>query len=184
MEPDTGEHGTGSGRPTSDRLRELQQLRDEGLITDEEFDERRRVVLDQAFGSEAPATAAPEPEEGAEPPTDPPRATRADQRRQQSAAARSGSSARPARPLPRRWSPGHRATSPAPAERQGGRSGIHRGWLIAAAVAFALFVAYSCGPEAICLGQGGDLAQNAFGMEWCDLDRDGTLSEGDFRLAW
>lgn len=57
-------------------------------------------------------------------------------------------------------------------------------WLIVVAVAFALFVAYSCGPEAICLAQGGDLAQNAFGFEWCDLDRDGSLSEGDFRLAW
>ena len=40
-----------SGRTTADRLRELQRLRDEDLITDGEFESQRARILDQAFGS-------------------------------------------------------------------------------------------------------------------------------------
>ena len=54
MEPDTGEHGTSSGRSTSDRLRELQQLRDEGLITDEELEVRNTSQRELARRSRRP----------------------------------------------------------------------------------------------------------------------------------
>ena len=66
-----------SERTAAERLRDLQQLRDEGLITDEEFEERRNLVLDQTFGSEPPTPAAPEIEGGPELPP-------AEQGRQQS----------------------------------------------------------------------------------------------------
>ena len=45
-------------------------------------------------------------------------------------------------------------------------------------------IVYGCGPEAICIAQGGDPAANAFGMEWCELDGDGFPSDGDYRLGW
>jgi hypothetical protein len=34
------------GRSAEDRLRQLQQLRDGGLVSAEEYDERRRAILD------------------------------------------------------------------------------------------------------------------------------------------
>ena len=172
------------GERTVERLRELQSLRDEGLISAEEFDERRALVLDQAFGSGRPATSERQGVDGPEPPAQQPMSARAQQRRQQSAAARSRPAAARARPRPSGAGQADRAGSPASPRRNEGGIRVHRAWLIVAAVAFALFVAYSCGPEAICLAQNGDLAQNALGVEWCDLDRDGRLSEGDFRLSW
>lgn len=45
-------------------------------------------------------------------------------------------------------------------------------------------VVYSCGPEALCIAQGGDPAVNAFGMEWCELDGNNRPSDGDYRLGW
>ena len=50
-------------------------------------------------------------------------------------------------------------------------------------VVIGLFIA-ACGPETMCLAQGGDPAQNAFGMEWCELDGNNIPSEGDFSLNW
>lgn len=47
----------------------------------------------------------------------------------------------------------------------------------------ALYVA-ACGPETICMVQGGDPVENAFGMEWCELDGNRIPSEGDFSLNW
>ena len=169
---------------TAERLRELQTLRDEGLITEEEFEERRTLVLDQAFGPRRPASAERQLAVGSEPPAEPPSASRAQQRRQQSAAARSSPVTPRTRPRPSVATGADRAGSAATPRSSDGGLRVHRAWLIVAAIVFALFVAYSCGPEVICLAQNGDLAQNALGLEWCDLDRDGRLSEGDFRLAW
>ena len=47
---------------TAERLRELHRLRDEGLITAEEFDAQRARILGQAFGGSeiAPSSGAPE----------------------------------------------------------------------------------------------------------------------------
>ncbi len=38
--------GPAPSRPTADRLRELDRLRDEGLVTAEEHAERRRAILE------------------------------------------------------------------------------------------------------------------------------------------
>ena len=38
------------GGGAAERLRELQRLRDEGLITEAEFEERRARILDETFG--------------------------------------------------------------------------------------------------------------------------------------
>ena len=42
---------SGGGRPAAERLRELQRLHDDGLISDEEFEAQRARILDEAFGS-------------------------------------------------------------------------------------------------------------------------------------
>ena len=41
---------SGGGRPAAERLRELQRLHDDGLISDEEFEAQRARILDEAFG--------------------------------------------------------------------------------------------------------------------------------------
>ena len=41
---------SGGGRPAAERLRELQRLHDDGLISDEEFEAQRARILDAAFG--------------------------------------------------------------------------------------------------------------------------------------
>ena len=41
---------SGGGRPAAERLRELQRLRDDGLISDEEHEAQRARILDEAFG--------------------------------------------------------------------------------------------------------------------------------------
>ena len=46
-----------------------------------------------------------------------------------------------------------------------------------------LFVA-ACGPETLCIAQGGDPVQNMFGVEWCELDGKIGPSDGDFLLDW
>ena len=55
--------------------------------------------------------------------------------------------------------------------------------IVAIGVLVALFI-YGCGPEMLCYAQGGEPVANAFGLEWCDADKDGRLSDGDFRLEW
>ena len=37
-------------RPAAERLRELQRLRDDDLISDDEFEAQRARILDEAFG--------------------------------------------------------------------------------------------------------------------------------------
>ena len=41
---------SGGGRPAAERLRELQRLRDDDLISDDEFEAQRARILDEAFG--------------------------------------------------------------------------------------------------------------------------------------
>ncbi len=41
---------SGGGRPAAERLRELQRLHDDGLISDEECEALRARILDEAFG--------------------------------------------------------------------------------------------------------------------------------------
>ena len=41
---------SGDSRPTAERLRELQRLRDDDLISDDEFEAQRARILDEAFG--------------------------------------------------------------------------------------------------------------------------------------
>ena len=66
------------GGGAAERLRELQRLRDEGLITEAEFEERRARILDETFGSgetrDASDSGAGSP---GQPDTDPPRDERA-----------------------------------------------------------------------------------------------------------
>ncbi|MYA20962.1 MAG: hypothetical protein F4Z25_12125 [Chloroflexi bacterium] len=51
----------------TERLRELQRLRDEGLISDAELDERRTRILDETFGSgETEIASSPEADEPGE----------------------------------------------------------------------------------------------------------------------
>ena len=52
-----------------------------------------------------------------------------------------------------------------------------------AVAVFIALVAFECGPEVLCIAQGGEPVGNAF-IEWCDMDGDGSLSEPDFRLEW
>lgn len=51
-----------------------------------------------------------------------------------------------------------------------------RGWAVVCVVGVLLaFFVYACGPQAVCLAKGGEPASNAFGAEWCDLDKNGRL---------
>ena len=49
---------SGDGRPAAERLRELQRLRDDELISDDEFEAQRARILDEAFGSADTPTVA------------------------------------------------------------------------------------------------------------------------------
>ena len=60
----------------------------------------------------------------------------------------------------------------------------NRGLLWVIIVILLLFAGYACGPEAICLAQGGSPSSNAFGVEICDVDKDGKLDDDDWRLQW
>ena len=51
------------------------------------------------------------------------------------------------------------------------------------AILIALFI-FECGPEALCVLEGGEPMANAFGMEWCDLDGDRLPSRDEWRLEW
>ena len=82
----------------AERLRELQRLRDEDLITDDEFGEHRKLVLDESFGSQQSAQTAEQPDSASAASAVSGKETRASQRREQSVSARSNVRARrPAR---------------------------------------------------------------------------------------
>lgn len=57
--------------------------------------------------------------------------------------------------------------------------------IIAVGVLTALFI-YGCGPQLICVAEGGEPVGNALGVEWCDLDGDRffTPEGGDWILGW
>ena len=63
----------GSNRPATERLRALQRLRDDGLVTDEEYEAQRARILDESFGPSETSTAVglreehPAPEASIEP---------------------------------------------------------------------------------------------------------------------
>ncbi len=51
---------SGGGRPAAERLRELQRLLDDGLISEQEFEAQRARILDEALGSgDAPIGSDP-----------------------------------------------------------------------------------------------------------------------------
>lgn len=56
--------------------------------------------------------------------------------------------------------------------------------IMASIVAVLAVYGYACGPETICVVQGGEPVSNALGVEWCELDGNDYPSEGDFRLQW
>ena len=56
--------------------------------------------------------------------------------------------------------------------------------IIASILAVLIVYGYACGPETLCLVQGGDPVGNALGAEWCELDGNNIPSDGDFRLNW
>lgn len=60
----------------------------------------------------------------------------------------------------------------------------NRGLLWVIIVILLLFAGYACGPEAVCIAQGGSPSSNAFGVEICDVDKDGKLGDDDWRLQW
>lgn len=54
--------------------------------------------------------------------------------------------------------------------------GLFFGWFV--------YVVFSCGPIALCYAEGGEPVTNAFGVEWCEIDGDGFLTERDALLSW
>ena len=58
----------------------------------------------------------------------------------------------------------------------------NRGLLWVIIVILIVFAGYACGPEAVCIVQGGSPSANGFGVEICDVDKDGRFDPDDDRL--